>query len=207
MHWEDAGPYTGEISPAMLADLDVDLVLLGHAERRHLFHETDDEIHRKARAALAHGLRVVLCVGETAAERAYGVSQESTLRQMKIALSGLGRPDSDRIVVAYEPVWSIGESGVAAGPDDVRPVVTSLRRQLLDQFGPSSGVPVLYGGSVDLDNAGPFAAMPELDGLFVGRAAWTASGFCAVLETAERARIAATAPGVDARSAGQRPQR
>lgn len=190
VHWEAEGPYTGEISPVMLAAVGVDLVLIGHAERRRHFGETDASVNLKVRAALDHELRVLLCVGETAEERRSGAGREACARQLLMALDGVPETEADRVLIAYEPVWAIGEGGTPATPDDVRSVVGLLRAWLRYKFQRDDGVPILYGGSVNRENATAFAAMPELDGLFVGRAAWTAGGFMDVLHAAERARFA-----------------
>jgi triosephosphate isomerase len=185
MHWATDGAYTGEISAGMLTALGVDLVLLGHAERRGLFHETDEALNQKVLAAMKTDLRVLLCVGETAAEKAYGVGPETVARQLKIALHTLDVATLPRLQIAYEPVWSIGSGGTPAHPEDVVPIAAHLRQTLQDQFGDAgTHTPILYGGSVDPRNAGSFAHLPNIDGLFVGRAAWTPTGFAQVLTSA-----------------------
>jgi L-erythrulose 1-phosphate isomerase len=189
MHWAEDGAFTGEVAPRMLAALGLDLVLLGHAERRAHAGETDDLINRKVHAALRHGLRVLLCVGETAAERDFGVGGETVVRQLKIALHGVPAEKAERVMVAYEPVWSIGEGGTPATPNEALPVVRLLRRRLRLIFQRDDAVPVLYGGSVNAQNAASFAALPDLDGLFVGRSAWSPAGFAAVLKEATRVRF------------------
>jgi L-erythrulose 1-phosphate isomerase len=188
LHWAAEGPYTGEISPVMLQAVGVDLVLVGHAERRRDFGETDETVNRKVRAAFDYGLRVLLCVGETAEERRCRAGREACGRQLLMALHDVPKTAADRLLVAYEPVWAIGEGGTPATPEDVRPVVGLLRMWLRHLFQRDESAPILYGGSVDRENAAAFAAMPELDGLFVGRAAWTAGGFMQVLRMAEGAR-------------------
>lgn len=187
MHWAEEGAYTGEISARMLAGVGVDLVLLGHAERRSLFHETDADLSRKIPAALNAGLRVLLAVGETAEEREWGVGPETVSRQLKIALSGVDRAsvDARRISVAYEPVWSIGSEGTPAEPADVEPIAATIRGALRDALGPGGEVmTILYGGSVNPENCRGFVALDEIDGLFVGRAAWTVEGFAAIIRAA-----------------------
>lgn len=189
MHWAPEGAYTGEVSAPMLVALGVDLVLLGHAERRRWFHETDTELNKKVQAGLAAGLRVLLCVGETAEERAYAVGAETVSRQLKIALHGIDPARADLLQVAYEPVWSIGEGGVPATPEDVAPVAALIHAVLADHFGRAgASIPVLYGGSVNPENAGRFVSVPGIDGLFVGRAAWTVGGFRSTLAAALAAR-------------------
>jgi triosephosphate isomerase len=181
MHWEPSGAFTGEISASMLTALGIDLVLLGHAERRGLFHETDVNLRRKVPTAVGAGLRVLLCVGETAEERAFGVGLETVGRQLKIALGDVSSAEAAMLQIAYEPVWSIGAGGTPATPDDVSPVSRHIRSVLRDKFGPAGdGVAILYGGSVDTTNAATFLQVPEISGLFVGRAAWTPAGFAAI---------------------------
>ena len=179
------GAFTGEISTRMLQAVGVDLVLIGHAERRGLFGETDAFVNEKVRAALAAGFRVLVCVGETAAEKGYGVGPETVVRQLKIALHGVEADAIDRLMVGYEPVWSIGAGGTPARPDDVALTAGHLRAALRSLY-PAQGdaVPILYGGSVDPSNVAGFVALDDIDGAFVGRAAWTVDGYAAVLRAA-----------------------
>jgi triosephosphate isomerase len=182
-HWAPEGAYTGEISLRMLLALGVDLVLLGHAERRQNFHETDVDLNQKALAALGAGMRVLFAVGETADERAYGVSAETILRQLKIGLYGVTPDQLELVHIGYEPVWSIGAGGTPATPEAVEPMASLLRLALEELFGdPGREVPILYGGSVDPSNAGAFTALPNVDGLFIGRAGWTVEGYIATYE-------------------------
>jgi L-erythrulose 1-phosphate isomerase len=183
VHWASEGAYTGEISVGMLLALGLDLVLLGHAERRRDFHETDVDLNRKVLSALEGGLRVLLAVGETAEERSFGVGRETVLRQLKIGLHEVRELHLGLLQIAYEPVWSIGAGGTPASPEDVAPMAESIRSGLEELFGePGSQVPILYGGSVDPSNAGTFTALPSIDGLFVGRAAWSVEGFIATYQ-------------------------
>jgi triosephosphate isomerase len=189
VHWAPDGAYTGEISVGMLLALDVDLVLLGHAERRRNFHETDVELNRKVLAALGAGLRVLLAVGETAEERSFAVSGETVLRQLRIGLHGVPPEQLGLIQIAYEPVWSIGAGGTPARPEDVEPVAKVIRAGCADLFAESGAeIPILYGGSVDPGNAGIFTALSDIDGLFVGRAAWTVEGFIATYQAGDAGR-------------------
>jgi triosephosphate isomerase len=191
VHWAPDGAYTGEISVGMLRALDVDLVLLGHAERRRDFHETDVELNRKVLAALAGGLRVLFAIGETVEERSFGVGGESVLRQLKIGLHDVQPGHLQLLQIAYEPVWSIGAGGTPASPEDVEPIARLIRSGCQDLFAESGGdIPILYGGSVDPGNAATFTALPDIDGLFVGRAAWTVEGFIATYQAGyEGARV------------------
>lgn len=190
VHWAPEGAYTGEISVRMLQAVGVDLVLIGHAERRGLFHETDAQVNDKVKAALGGRLRVLACVGETAAEKGYGAGPETVIRQLKIALHGV-RPEAiERVMVGYEPVWSIGAGGTPARPEDVAAIAGHLRATLRDLYGDAGDrVPILYGGSVDPTNVAGFVALTEIDGAFVGRAAWTVAGYDAVLRAALSARV------------------
>jgi triosephosphate isomerase len=183
VHWASEGAFTGEISVSMLLALGVDLALLGHAERRREFHETDVDLNKKAHAVLGAGLRLLLAIGETAEERDFGVSNETVARQLKIGLHGVIPEQTGLVQIAYEPVWSIGAGGTPARPEDVQPLAASIRNTLAELFGdPGTQIPILYGGSVDPSNAGSFTALPDIDGLFVGRAAWTVEGFIATFE-------------------------
>jgi triosephosphate isomerase len=190
VHWAPDGAYTGEISVGMLLALDVDLVLLGHAERRRYFHETDVDLNRKVLAALGAGLRVLLAVGETAEERSFGVGGETVLRQLRIGLHDVQAGHLGQIQIAYEPVWSIGSGGTPASPEDVAPIAKQIRSGCEELF-PGSGaeVPILYGGSVDPSNAGTFTALQDIDGLFVGRAAWTVEGFIATFQAGYQGHV------------------
>ena len=184
VHYQPDGAFTGEISLRMLQDLGIDMVLLGHAERRQIFQEKDVDLNKKVRAVLDAGLRILFGIGETAEERGFGVSNETILRQLKIGLHGVEPSQLDRVNVAYEPVWSIGAGGTPATPSDVEPIAATVRTALGELFGEAgTNVPVLYGGSVDPKNAGTFTALPNVDGLLVGRACWTVEGFVATFES------------------------
>jgi triosephosphate isomerase len=189
VHWEDAGAWTGEISARMLKEFAVDLVEIGHSERRAHFAETDATVNAKVLATLRHGMRPLVCVGDSAAERAAGAAAEAVVRQLKLAFATLDAEALGRCLVAYEPVWAIGESGVPAEPEEIAPVHAALHRALAERT--PHPVPVLYGGSVSRQNAGRLAATPGVDGLFIGRAAWDGAGFAALVETACAARASA----------------
>lgn len=192
MHWASSGAYTGEVSAGMLAEFGVDLVELGHSERRAEFGETDATVNAKVKTALRHGLRPLVCVGDTALERDAGASVETIVRQVKLAFAGLQASELDQCLVAYEPVWAIGELGVPAQPEHVRIAHTTIRRALKERT--AHHVPILYGGSVNVANAAQLAKEREVDGLFVGRAAWTAPGFAGIVSEALSARRTLTDP-------------
>lgn len=189
MHEAEEGAYTGEISARMLSALGVDLVMLGHAERRQYFGETDAALRRKVQRALDHGLRALLCVGENALEHECGASAETVTRQLKIALRDVTNDDLARLMIAYEPVWSIGVSGTPASIPDMTYTVNAIRGALRAQFGSAGDhIPVLYGGSVDADNVGGYVQIDGINGAFVGRAAWTPDGFLNILSRASTAK-------------------
>jgi triosephosphate isomerase len=176
MHWADAGAWTGEISPPMLTDCGLDLVELGHSERREHFGETDETVGLKVAAAVKHGLIPLICVGETLAEREAGRAEEVLEAQVRGALRLLeGNARAAEILLAYEPVWAIGERGIPATPD-----YANSRQALIRQIAArmlSAPPPVLYGGSVNPNNAAELTRQPNIDGLFVGRSAWQAQGY------------------------------
>jgi len=180
MHPEEQGQFTGEVSPLMLQEFGLDIVEIGHSERRHVFHETDEQENKKVLSALDHGFIALLCVGETAEQKAAGISDEVLAMQLKIGLSGVKPEQADRIWVAYEPVWAIGVNGVPASADYVRERHASIRR-VLTQLYPALEIPVLYGGSVNPQNAEELIVQPNVDGLFTGRAAWEAEKFNALI--------------------------
>ncbi len=173
-HWADAGAWTGEISAPQIAECGAALVELGHSERRAHFGETDVAVNAKVKAVLAAGLMPLVCVGETAEERSLEAAAVTVARQARMALAGVAAADLDRVLLAYEPVWAIGEGGEPASPDYANAIHGVIKSAVSDLHGGS--VPVLYGGSVNPANAEALAAEPEIDGLFVGRAAWTVGG-------------------------------
>jgi triosephosphate isomerase (TIM) len=180
-HWEPLGAFTGEVSPTMLVELGCRVVLLGHSERRHVFHETDDEIGRKVGAALRHGLQPIVCVGETAEERRQGLTFTVVEGQLRAAWAGLSLEDMGRCSLAYEPVWAIG-TGVNATPAQAGEVHGYLRG-LVSQIGSkdlAQTARILYGGSVKADNAATITEEPDVDGLLVGGASLQAQSFIAI---------------------------
>ncbi|MBA2945797.1 triose-phosphate isomerase [Streptomyces himalayensis] len=176
-HWEDAGAWTGEISVPQAADAGARIVEIGHSERREHFGETDATVALKVRTILRHGLIPLLCCGESADVFARGDSVEHVLGQVAEALDGLA--DTSRVLIAYEPVWAIGEHGRQPRPDEIADVIAALSAKWGDRV-----AAVLYGGSVDQSNAGTLLRVPGVDGLFVGRAAWDVDGFLSILATA-----------------------
>jgi triosephosphate isomerase len=183
MHWEDAGAWTGEISPLMLKDCGLDWVELGHSERREFFAETDRTVGLKTAAAVRHGLVPLICVGETLAEREAGRADEVLTAQVKGALEFLDSEEkSKEILFAYEPVWAIGEKGIPASAeyaDMQQGLIKDVAEKLLRKT-----PPVLYGGSVNPGNTAELIAQPHVDGLFIGRSAWQPDGYIDILKRA-----------------------
>jgi triosephosphate isomerase len=184
VHWEDHGAFTGEISASMAKDAGARFVLIGHSERRHVFGETDEEVARKVRAVRRQGLVPVVCVGETLDERRAGRVEEVILRQAEVALSALDG-SSDRLLLAYEPVWAIG-TGETATPEDASAAHGALRARLDERLGAarSTSTPILYGGSVKPDNAAELLAGPDVDGVLVGGASLDPGSFAALVAAA-----------------------
>ena len=186
MCWEDEGQFTGEISPCMIEEMGINLVMIGHSERRHVFGETDVEENKKVRLALKHGFKTLLCIGETAQEKKYGISSEVLRSQLKIAFYGVDASDALNIWVAYEPVWSIGVNGTPATAQYAEKMHEAIKETLREIFGETGeSIPVLYGGSVNPQNANQLIIQPSVDGLFVGRSAWQAQAFEKLIRNAK----------------------
>ena len=188
MCWEDEGQFTGEISPVMLKELGLDLVMIGHSERRHVFGETDVEENKKVKAALNHGFTTLLCIGETGEEKSFGLSPEVLRTQLKVGCYDVPVSQVPNIWVAYEPVWSIGVNGTPASADYAEEMHKVIKNCLHEIFGDASEtIPVLYGGSVNPGNANELIVQPSIDGLFTGRAAWQADKFDKLIRDAKKA--------------------
>jgi len=182
MHWMDQGAYTGETSPLMLKALGVTHVLIGHSERRQYFNETDESVNLKLKAALAHGLVPIVCVGELLAERESNQTEEVLVRQTSIALSGIEASSASSIVIAYEPVWAIG-TGRTATPEIAQDAHKVVRAQVSKSLGQeiADGMRILYGGSVKPDNTGSLCACTDIDGALVGGASLDPKSFAAIV--------------------------
>lgn len=184
MHWADAGPWTGEISGAMAADSGATLAEIGHSERRAYFGETNETVALKVAAALRHDLTPIVCIGDNLDEYEAGRTAEVLARQARAAVSRVPRRDACRIVFAYEPVWSIGEGGTPAEPAFADEQHARLKASLHDAG--ANDVRVLYGGSVDPGNCVALAGQPNIDGLFIGRSAWQAENYLAIVRSVLR---------------------
>ena len=179
-HHKDSGAFTGEISPEMLLNSEVDAVILGHSERREYFKETDDLVALKVKAALKHHLIPIVCVGEKLEQRKSGTFLNDTWTQLKIALSDLSQEGLADVVVAYEPVWAIG-TGEVASPDQAQEMHAFLRGKLKETFG-TGELPILYGGSCKPSNADDIFAQPDVDGGLIGGASLNADDFLLLVE-------------------------
>lgn len=179
--WEEKGPYTGEISPAMLVDAGCEWVIIGHSERRNVLHETDEMVRKKINAALAEGLKVIVCVGETLEEKEGGKTVTVVDGQVDSALSGLEIRDPSRFVIAYEPIWAIG-TGQNATPDEAEFVHATIREiagKILG--GIADRMRIVYGGSVTEDNITELMAEPDIDGALVGGASLRADAMTSIV--------------------------
>ena len=181
--WEEKGAFTGEVAPGMLVSLGVRWVIVGHSERRALFGETDQGVARKVRTALDHGLRPIMCVGETEEERDAGLTEERLVSQVRKGLAHVEAGEADRLVVAYEPIWAIG-TGRTATPEVAQEACALVRREIARSLGAESAgkVRVLYGGSVKPDNIGELMRQADIDGALVGGASLEVESFAAIVE-------------------------
>ncbi|MCA0350939.1 MAG: triose-phosphate isomerase [Chloroflexi bacterium] len=182
MHYEAKGAYTGEIAPQMLKELGCSYVILGHSERRQYFGETDELINRKAHAALANGLKPIVCVGEVKAERDSGQAESVVVGQLRGSLAGLSAEQLRGVVIAYEPVWAIG-TGDTATPADAQAMHARIRAELaaLSDQATADAVIIQYGGSVKPDNVDELMSQPDIDGALVGGAALKAADFIRIV--------------------------
>ncbi len=181
-HWEEKGAFTGEVSPAMLAKLNVAYVIVGHSERRELFGETDDDVNRKVAAVLKHEMTPILCCGETLDEREAGDAESKVTRQVQDGLAGVTRKTVGELVIAYEPIWAIG-TGQTATPDDAQAMCAHVRSVVAEAFGSEAaeGVRIQYGGSVKPTNAADLMSQPDIDGALVGGASLDPEDFSRIV--------------------------
>ncbi len=182
MHWLNEGPYTGQTSPTMLASIHCTHVLLGHSERRIYAHETDDMVNWKLKAAIAHDLTPVVCVGESLDKRQTGLTEAVLRWQISCALNGVEGTDADKLIIAYEPVWAIG-TGSTATPAQVEEAHKIIRREVAERLGPgcAESTRILYGGSVKPENTSMLMAQPNIDGALVGGASLDPETFAKIV--------------------------
>jgi triosephosphate isomerase (TIM) len=182
VHPEDEGAFTGEISAAMLARLDVRYVICGHSERRELFAETDEVVNAKVQAVQRHGMRPILCVGEVLEQREAGEAVEVVVDQLRGSLAGVKVGDADELVVAYEPVWAIG-TGRTASAADAQEMCAAIRTELAAIYDQATadGIRVQYGGSVKPGNVRKLMSQPDIDGALVGGASLSSEDFALIV--------------------------
>ncbi|HEY4376943.1 MAG TPA: triose-phosphate isomerase [Acidimicrobiales bacterium] len=182
-HTDEKGAFTGEVSPAMLAKLDVTYVIAGHSERRELFGETDELVNAKVQSILKWGMTPILCCGETLEEREAGDTEAKVVRQVTAGLAGVTAEQVASMVVAYEPIWAIG-TGRTASADDAQAVCRLVRQTVVDVAGKdaANAVRIQYGGSVKPGNAAELMGQPDIDGALVGGASLVAEDFAAIVQ-------------------------
>ena len=185
-YWRDHGAYTGEVPAAHLRGI-ADYVLIGHSERRYIFIESDKDIRLKVQAAIRNRLQPILCVGETAQERALGETRDVLADQLTSGLANVTAEELDRVVIAYEPIWAIG-TGDNAKPVDVKKATQMIRQHVAHLYGKKAAeeVRILYGGSITVDSAADYLAISGLDGLLVGAASLDIHQFTEIIEKAHK---------------------
>ena len=182
-YWEDQGAFTGEVSPPMLAKLNVQYVIVGHSERRQLFGETDETVNLKVKAVMKHTMTPIVCVGETLEEREAGSTADRVTSQTNAAFAGVKATDAASCIVAYEPIWAIG-TGRNATPQDANDTIGVIRGALRSLYGgdTAEAIRIQYGGSVKSGNAAELMAMPEIDGALVGGSSLEPDEFARVIQ-------------------------
>ena len=185
VHFEKSGAFTGEISADMLTEIGVEYVIIGHSERRQYFGETDETVNKRTKAALAAGLKPIVCVGELLWERECNITEEVIARQMKLDLYDVSAEDVKKTVIAYEPVWAIG-TGKTATAEQAQEVCAFIRATLAKLYGQETAdaVTIQYGGSMNPKNAAELVAQPDVDGGLIGGASLKAADFGVLLEAA-----------------------
>lgn len=185
--WEAEGAFTGEVSPKMLLDAGCSHVIIGHSERRQYFGETDETVNKKIKAAVAAGLTVLFCIGETLAERESGKTFDVLKRQIAGGLAGIPEQDLASVIIAYEPVWAIG-TGKTASDDQAQEAHAFIRAEISGLYGAAAAgsMRVLYGGSVKPENIAGLISRPDIDGALVGGASLKADSFAALVNAAQK---------------------
>lgn len=182
VHWEEEGQFTGEISVKMLTDIGADLIMIAHSERRQLFGETDYTANKRLMTTLNKGLIALYCVGESADHKDIGITQEILRTQLLVGLHGITVEQTRNLWIAYEPVWAIGIHGQPADKNHVNFSHMKIRKTLVERFGSRGNeIPILYGGSVNKENATDYATLKSVNGLFIGRSAWDAELFSLII--------------------------
>ena len=184
MHWEESGAYTGEIAPNMLKCINVEYVIIGHSERRQYFAETDETVNKKIKSALKHELNPILCVGETMKQRELGLEEEVIKQQIIGALEGITKEQAEKIVIAYEPIWAIG-TGKVATKNDANNMIKLIRKEIESLYDKevANNVSILYGGSVNKNNAKELFETSDIDGALVGGASLKVDEFNEIIKS------------------------
>jgi len=186
IHWAEKGAYTGEISADMLKAHGVEFAIVGHSERRQYFGETDETVNLRTKAALAAGMKVILCLGEVKEQRLSGITDEVVAMQTKLDLQGVSAEEMKNVIIAYEPVWAIG-TGLTATPEQAEETCGVIRKVLASMYGEdvAESVTVQYGGSMNEKNAAELLAKPNVDGGLIGGASLVAEKFNAIVDAAQ----------------------
>ena len=186
VHFEEKGAYTGEVSAKMLKAIGVEYVIIGHSERRQYFGETDETVNLRTKAALAAGMKVILCLGEVKEQRLAGITNEIVSMQTKLNLAGVDAEALKNVIIAYEPVWAIG-TGLTATPEQAEETCGEIRKVLADMYGAdvAETVTIQYGGSMNDANAAELLAKPNVDGGLIGGASLVAKKFTAIVDAAQ----------------------
>jgi triosephosphate isomerase (TIM) len=189
VHFEEQGAFTGEVSPLMLKEIGVRYVIIGHSERRQYFNESDETVNKKVLAALKHGIKPIVCVGESLEQREAGETAAVVRGQTEAALSGVEANQLADVVIAYEPIWAIG-TGKSSTAEDANETIAIIRGTIADRFGQAAAqtVRIQYGGSVKPENIDSFMAQPDIDGALVGGASLTADSYLQLVSKAAAQR-------------------
>ena len=184
VHYEEKGAYTGEIAPQMLKCINVEYVIIGHSERRQYFAENDEAVNKKIKAAINHEIKPILCVGETLKQRELGLAEEVITQQAEIALNGLNKEQVEKVIIAYEPIWAIG-TGKVATKEDANKAIKQIRNKIENLYGKETAqnVTILYGGSVNSQNAKELFSASDIDGALVGGASLKVNEFDAIIKS------------------------
>jgi len=185
MYWEESGAFTGEISPPMVKEL-AEYVIIGHSERRQFFGETDQTVNRKLKAALAHGITPIVCIGESLEQNKAGETVAFVGGQIRGAFADVSAEDAAKVVLAYEPIWAIG-TGLTATPEDADRIIQAAIRDVLVELydaATAEALRVQYGGSVKPGNMAEFIVMPNIDGALVGGASLKVDSFTGIVKNA-----------------------
>ena len=187
LHFEEKGAYTGEVSAEMLKDLGVKYVIIGHSERRQYWNDNDIIVNKKVHAAIAAGLRPVICVGESLEQRETGITTEWITMQIKAGLQNVGEDNIRKMIIAYEPIWAIG-TGKTATPEQAEEVCENIRAVVRKLYGAkvSRAISILYGGSMNEKNAFDLLAQPDIDGGLIGGASLVPEKFVKIIEAANQ---------------------